>query len=277
MKMDVLGIAIASVTLMAAAGQSAWAQEDTPTVVIPPSVIQPDNAATGGPAPASVQELKDKIDAINNSRSATGVDEVVKLFQAGVDKGVIETYIRNSRIPAPTPKDLIYLHGQGIPEDLVKALIDHGREMRQADATAAAPQNSQADNAMPIAPYGPTYNNYVYAPGAAATAPSYSSDDSASSSSVTVIPYNPYRNYYQSYYSAPFYSGWGSPYYGSPSSWYWSGYYNYCWPSYGYGYSFPYRNTFYSGFGPNYYGGLRGFGPNYYGGNRSGLAFRARR
>ncbi len=255
MKIGVLGIAIASVALSTGVNLPAVAQEE----VTPPVI---NNLTSDGTAPASVQILKAKIDAINSSRSLTGVDDVVKLYQAGVDKGVIDTYIRNSQIPAPTPKDLVYLHEQKIPEDLVKAIIEHGREVSQASQNAT-PAPAMDSSAL-LAPYGPTYNNYVY------TVPDsmYGDNYTAPSSSVTIIPYNPSRTSYAADFNSYY---WGSPYtYGGYAYWpYYGGYYG------GYGryygsYWGPYRYGGYAyGWGRDhgYHGTYRG-GGMYYRGRR---------
>lgn len=217
-------------------------------------------------APASVEVLKQKFEAINSSPSSPGINEVIKLYQAGVDKGVIETYIRNSNIPGPSPKELIYLHEQKVPEEVVKALIDHGRELKQStqNPQAVAPQANpgQTDSSYST---GPTYNNYVY--NAPSTSPGMSEEPSYSNASTgngsaIIIPYNPYRNYYNAYYSPPFYS----------PSWYsYSPYFPSYAPGYPYGYSSYYPDAYCGGpyryFGPSYssYGynfGLR-YGPGY--------------
>ncbi len=267
MKNVVLGTLLAGLMVTGFVGLTNAAEEETPTqpATPPTEVITPpappvENVAPPQPAtaPASIERLKEKVDAINAAAgTGTRMQDVVKLVKAGVNTGVIETYVRNSRIPAPTPEDLVYLHEQGVPEDIVKALIEHGQSAK-ASGTSAVGAPGQTDPQQ-VAQPGVTYNNYVNNPPAQnyvynapsqtpqiVTYPDYSTTGYyQNNSSLLIIPYNPYRNY--GYYSSPFYSG----YYAPP-------YYSY---GYGYGYGCgPYR---YYG---SYYGGSYYRGGYYHGG-----------
>ena len=266
MKKVVVGTLMAGLMVSGLVGQINAAEEETPTPTAPavapaenvtpeqpaPAPVTPEPPST---APASIEKLKAKVDEINaSSGTGTKMTDVVKLYKAGVKTGVIETYVRNSRIPAPTPEDLVYLQEQGVPEEIVKALIEHGQSMANSSGTAvgAPPPTDSSQVTQP----GATYNNYVYNSPAqmpsAATYPAqmpsivrypdYTSTAYQNNSSLLIIPYNPYRNWDQSYYAPPF---WGNYYYSSP--WYspWS---------YGCAPYRPYYNSYYS-FGRPYYGG----------------------
>jgi hypothetical protein len=178
-------------------------------------VAQEQSASSSNqPAPSSMERIKEKLNEMN-SRSTAGIEGVVKMCQAGVDNSVIETYIVNSRLTSPTPRDLIYLHDQKIPQEIVNALIEHGRVVD--DETA---RNTAVTSATASASVGNvTYNNNVYSenPGAAP----YAGYDytSYAVNEPLIIPYNPYRSYGGSYYSPPFYS-W-SGYNWPQSSWAW--------------------------------------------------------
>ncbi len=266
----VVGTLMAGLMVSGLVGQINAAEEETPTptapAVAPAENVTPEQAAPApvtpeppSTAPASIERLKEKVDEINaNSGTGTKMTDVVKLYKAGVKTGVIETYVRNSRIPAPTPEDLVYLQEQGVPEEIVKALIEHGQSMANSSGTAAgAPPPTDSSQVQP----GTTYNNYVYnSPGqqmpAVVRYPDYTSTAYQNNSSLLIIPYNPYRNWDQSYYAPPF---WGSYYYSSPyySPWYNYGpYYN---SYYGrpYAYGGYYRGPYHGRYG--YRGGLHAF------------------
>ena len=81
-----------------------------------------------------------------------GIDEVLKLVQAGVSLEVIKSYIESSPIAyRPTAADLITLKRNGVADDLTTAILKHGAELRtqarqkSADAAAAlAARNSRS-------------------------------------------------------------------------------------------------------------------------------------
>ncbi len=165
----------------------------------------PDEQASAA-QPASVESIRQKIEALNSAPSE-GVQELVRLSKAGLDQKVLDTYVQNSRLPEPSPRDIVYLHDQGVPEDVINSLIRHGREMRdqaRKEARKAAKQQAAAaGNAQSAAP--------------AQTVPPYTYDTQGYTynypqNNVVIIPYNPYRSYYRSYYSPPFY-GLSYPYY----------------------------------------------------------------
>ena len=248
-------IAVLAMWTMAGLANAADAVEETPANPAPaPVVSNPETtpAPVGAPAPASMEKIKQKLETIN-AGSPEGVEGIVKMYRAGVDKVVIDAYIRNSRLAAPTPRDLIYLHDQGLPQELVTALIEHGKTTPAATASSAtAPAPATESGASLIAAPGTTYNNYVnntLVPGSSSpsTVDVVPAASTGSSSSVLIIPYNPYRNYYQSYYSTPFYG----PYYYPTFSYY----------GYGYGPSWYYSRPFW---GPSVglrfsFGGRSGF------------------
>ncbi|MDB6036828.1 MAG: hypothetical protein JWM99_669, partial [Verrucomicrobiales bacterium] len=59
--------------------------------------------------------------------------------EKGIDKNVLRSYIENSPIAyQPTVEEIIYLHQQGLPDDLTTLMIHHGAQLR-AQAPAPSP------------------------------------------------------------------------------------------------------------------------------------------
>jgi hypothetical protein len=64
-----------------------------------------------------------------------GVSEVVKLYQGGIDKDVIVSYVNNSSLPYHLTADgILYLHSLGIPEDITKAITQRDGALQQQQA-----------------------------------------------------------------------------------------------------------------------------------------------
>jgi len=138
-----------------------------------------------------------------------GIRDIVKMLDAKVDVGVIQSYIKHSPTAFnPTASEIIELKQRGVPDELVTALIQRGAEVRT--------QLAQAQPSTPMASPNPTQT-----PGYASDYPMTAPDSS--------YPY--YAGY-----------GYGYPYYG-----YGYGYpYNYWWNTYSY---WPwYYSPFYCGF-----------------------------
>jgi hypothetical protein len=113
-----------------------------------------------------------------------GVAEILKLANAKVDPNIIKAYVKNSPIPYNlSAGEIIGLEQQGVPEEIITAMMQRGGELRAqmsgAGAYAGVPQ--------PYAPQQP-YPDYGYDSGY----PDYSA-------------YN-----YPAYETYPYYS-WGYP------------------------------------------------------------------
>ncbi len=64
-------------------------------------------------------------------RHSAGVEEILKMAQAGVSMEVIKTYIESSPVAYdPSPDDLIALKERGIPDDVTMALVKRGAALR---------------------------------------------------------------------------------------------------------------------------------------------------
>jgi hypothetical protein len=178
------------------------------------------------------------------------INDVLRLLDAGVDRGVIRTYIENSRVAyQPTADELIALQQRGVPSDLMVAMLRRGGELRpRVPKTQAAPPATPVrpvpsvcyptPTAYPVCTYDYTYASYP-----------------------TYVVYPSTR-----YVSA--WCGWGWPWYGY--GWGWPSYYcgsryyrygwgwpsYYCtWPRYGYGHGGRWSGP---GYGPG--GGRHGGG-----------------
>jgi hypothetical protein len=181
----------------------------------------------------------------------SAVTDILKLSQSQVSPAVLEAYIANSPIAySPSPDEIVYMHKQGVPDEVVAAMIRHGMELRRPSAPAEAmapppgvpmPQTPPPDmeGAQPVPPYA-----------AAQPAPAVQE--------VATTPY-PYYGY-PDYYWGPGYWGWGT------TGWLWIGP---GWRYRGFG-GYGYRGGF--GFGHGFGGGgfRGGFGGHAGGGHGGG-------
>lgn len=154
-------------------------------------------------------------------RFSPGVDAVVKMLDAGVNQGVIKTYIESAPVLyQPTADEIIALHQRGVPSDLVAAMLRRGGELRAQTATALAAQPApMADAAASgISDSYPTQT----------VDPIYAYDYSY----PTFVSYYPYSSY-------GYWGSWGWPYYGYRYGWpyyhcgtgrAWNNRYHYCAP-----------------------------------------------
>lgn len=74
----------------------------------------------------------------------SGVDEILKMVQAGVSKEVMKTYIETAQVASHlTAADLVTLKEHGVPDDLTVALMKRGAELaaqaKQASASTEVP------------------------------------------------------------------------------------------------------------------------------------------
>jgi len=163
-----------------------------------------------------------------------GVAQVLKLVQSGVADDVVVSYVENSTLPKPTADDVIQLHGAGVSDRVLLALLSK-------KPAATVPANNASEPAKGVespAPAPPQTTVYVQR-----------------SPEVYVQP-APAVTYAPTYYSYPYsynYGSYGYPYYGY-----------YRWPSvslaFGFGHGFGHH------FPSQHFGG--------HGGHHGGLHFR---
>ena len=155
--------------------------------------------------------------AANASRAddiylSTGVKDVLKLSKSSVDSKVIESFVQNSSVAYnPTADEIIYLHKEGVGDNVIAALLKRGGELRQQNpAPVAAMQQAPALNPATViyqpastpSPVATTvyYNSVISSPG-------------AYYGSVISVPSYPYYSYYPGYscFSPTFSFGFGFP------------------------------------------------------------------
>jgi hypothetical protein len=180
---------------------------------------------------------------------AFGVSEVIKMYQGGINKDVIENYIANTSLPFHLSADnIIYLQNLGMPQEITKALLQRDSQMQQQSAMAYQQQQQQPPPQMMPPP-----NQAVAVPSSPPPPVTYASAD------------------YSAGYPAPYYD-YGYPYYG-----YYGGYWppvviggGWGWGGWRGGYG-GYRGGGYGGFHGGY-GGFRagGFGGFHGGGGHGG-------
>jgi uncharacterized membrane protein YgcG len=80
-----------------------------------------------------------------------GASEVVKMYQGGIKKDVIISYINNTSLPYHMGADgVAYLHSLGVPQDIIQAMIQRDarlqkiQAMQQSTPPSAAPNGVQA-------------------------------------------------------------------------------------------------------------------------------------
>lgn len=91
-------------------------------------------AGVGALTGAAIGDSLDEIDAKNRAQiaahmgravqpGAATLDDVVSMSRAGVDKRLIVSHIRNNGVAAPvTATDVIFLHEQGVPTEVIEAM-----------------------------------------------------------------------------------------------------------------------------------------------------------
>jgi hypothetical protein len=176
---------LAGMGLLVSGTTKAGAQDTAPATTAP-------NAATSGSASATPPV-----------KLSYGVPEVLKLARAQVSDDTIVAFVQNSgTVYSLSAGEIVYLHGQGVPDRVISAMLDNRRNVTTPAAAApAAPAQATAPAQTTYAAAAPTYN----------VAPSYTP-----SSSTYVIPYSPPTYYYDYPYNywPYYYGGWGYPYSG---------------------------------------------------------------
>lgn len=179
-----------------------------------------------------------------------GVQEILKMHEAGVDKSVILAFVQSSSVAYhPSAKEVIYLRDQGVSHEIISAMLKRGGDLRDraAELQREELRTRQVEQPPPAAP----------APAPAAPASPQSSTVVVPQTQVVYATTPAYAYASPSYISFPSY-GYG---YVRPS-WYGYSYANcrpYYWPSLSVGFrsSFSPRYGLSVGFG-GFHGGYRG-------------------
>jgi hypothetical protein len=158
---------------------------------------------------------------------AFGVSEVVKMYQGGISKEVIVSYIENTVLPFHLTADgIIYLQHLGVPQEVTSALIRRDGEL-QKQAMAAYQQQQQAMATAPgtqAAPgnTAPPAQPAVTMPGTLPPSVSPYPDTTGVAPPVVYPDYGPYPYYGYPYYYGPdvvIAGGWGWGW--GPHGWGW--------------------------------------------------------
>ena len=127
---------------------AAFGAERNPAV---PVVIAPSPGAA-----VSAAEKPGPATAAQDSRPArlsAGLDEILRLHQAGVEESVVLAFIQNSPIAYyPTAQEVVTLRDRGITAPVLTALLQHGAEvrLRNAAAIASSPTAPAATTPPPV-------------------------------------------------------------------------------------------------------------------------------
>lgn len=197
------------------------------------TALSPLNSRAADPTPTAAPTTQATTPTLSYS-----VNEVVKLYQGGVGTDVLLSYINNIQAPYHlTADEVIYLHGLGMPSEVVTALLKHPHGEAQTAVATAAPAAQPQTQPAPAADQNtaPPTVTAPLAPSAAAPVVTYAAPPA----------YYGYGPYYGSYYAPPVSFSFGVPVLG--------------WPFYGhYGHGY---------YGHGYYGhGYYGHGGHYGGG-----------
>lgn len=187
-------------------------------------------AANANPAAENTKPAATELslaEKLKMSRLSPSARDVIKMSEAGMNEGLLKSYVENSSaVYSLSSDDVILLHERGIPSTIITAMLERSAKVR--DQVAATPPPPPAPPALPPAP-APVYQQvqqpaptYVIqqAPPAPAPAPiivpgpSYAYNQP---SSVVYIGsgYSGYcaPRYSRSYFDFHYSSGWNSPFY----------------------------------------------------------------
>jgi hypothetical protein len=173
------------------------------------AVNQPQPSAATQPAAAPSPKTNGNKKANQPARLSFGVDEVVKMYQGGVEADVILNYVENSSVPYHlSAEEVVQLHEIGVPSPIITTLIRHGAKVQQqANAASALIQQKATEEAKAAAASYNPYSPAVYAPPAPAVTYTY-----AYPTYVNTYPAYVYPSYYaypRYCYSSPFYYRYG--------------------------------------------------------------------
>jgi hypothetical protein len=129
-----------------------------------------------------------------------GAGEVVKMYQAGINKDIIVSYINSTALPYHLSADgIIYLQGLGMPQEVTQSMIQRDGQLQQQAMQQYFYQQQLAASTA-------TANDL------AARSPAQVVTPTTPAPSVTVIGGSDYPYNYD--YGYPYYAGYGWPYFG---------------------------------------------------------------
>ena len=171
------------------------------------------DAKAANPSEPTVEPAKETTAARNATRPklSFGVDEVVRMYQGGVETDVILNYVENSNVPYHLgAEEVLQLHDVGLPSPVITALIRHGAKVQQQAATAYAQSQLKAtEEAKAASANANTYSTSAYAVATPPVVPSaYPTYVDAGYPAYSYPSYYSYPGYY---YSSPFYFRFGYP------------------------------------------------------------------
>jgi len=181
----------------------------------------------------------------------SSAQEIVHMKEQGLDPNVIRAYVQSARVPyKATVDDIIYLHKNSVPDDLITEWINKGSDLVRASATIQEQQLAAAPQPAPAAPAVAPQPQVVYQAPQTVAAPPV----------VYTAPAYGYSDYSYWYPPISLSFGWGYPYWGHS-------YYSHYPYHYGYGHGY-YGGSHYSG--AHYSGGSWGGGMHYTSGGHWG-------
>jgi len=179
------------------------AEPGTPADTPSATVGSTNASATAGSAAGTVSQAPGA-GAANKSVQPSAlvsyeVEQIAKLKQAGVEVSVLQAYVEHSTaLRPPNADEIVYLHDNGVPNEVLTALIRRGNELG-TQAEQAAASRTQTAQATPPAPAAPS----TPAP-AALTYPAY--DYSYPVDVGAAYPAYTWTSPYWYWWSTPFYS-----------------------------------------------------------------------
>ncbi len=128
--------------LLALLGFPAPAQNGPTGPPSPPDSATPQPASSASVKPATAKAGQSETSgpgAKSPAQYPAGVDELLKMVQAGVSKDVMKAYIETAQVASPlSAADIVALKEHAVPDDLTVALLKRGAELA-AQANQAGP------------------------------------------------------------------------------------------------------------------------------------------
>jgi hypothetical protein len=102
------------------------AGQAVPAVAPAPAPVPPNVPTTNAPTRKQDLATAEQSPGVKAELPAA-VEEVLRMFQAGISPEVIKAYIASSTAPYKlSPADIIALKSQGVPDELTTAMLKHG-------------------------------------------------------------------------------------------------------------------------------------------------------
>ena len=198
-------LALMTVARLLIAARSEPAKSNTDSSDVAANQTQP--AAATEPAAAPLPKTNGMKKATQSARLSFGVDEVVKMYQSGVDTDVIVNYIENSSVPYHlNAEEIVHLHDIGVPSQIITTLIRHGAKVQQqANAASALIQQKATEEAKAASAYVNPYPPAVYAQPPPVVTYNYTYPQ------YVYAGYPSYYSYPGYCYTSPFYISFGYP------------------------------------------------------------------